>query len=57
MVIRGHSKLRSQPLQRHVSAWWRCVQKIHGEDLVRLNRGSGSSVHLVWGRRKMNYIH
>jgi len=25
----GHSKLRGQPLQRHVSAWWRCVQMVH----------------------------
>src|SRR6218665_3153973 len=47
----GHSKLRGQPLQRHASAWWRCVQMAHGEDLDRLNGGSESSVHFVWGRR------
>src|SRR6218665_2331985 len=47
----GHSKLRGQPLQRHVSAWRRCVQMVHGEDLDRLNGGRGSSVHFVWGHR------
>src|SRR6218665_426748 len=31
----GHSKLRGQPLQRHVSAWRRCVQIEHGEDLEK----------------------
>src|SRR6218665_1526397 len=36
----GHSKLRGQPLQRHASVWWRCVQMAHGEDLDRLNGGS-----------------
>src|SRR6218665_3197295 len=41
----GHSKLRGQPLQRHASVWWRCVQMVHGEDLDRLNGGSESSVH------------
>src|SRR6218665_4135232 len=45
------SKLRGQPLQRHASVWWRCVQMAHGEDLDRLNGGSESSVHFVWGRR------
>jgi len=24
---------------------------VHGEDLVRLNGGSGSSAHFVWGHR------
>src|SRR6218665_3173009 len=43
-----HSKLKHQPLQRHTSVWWRCVQMAHGE---RLNGGSGSSVHFVWGHR------
>src|SRR6218665_231862 len=43
---KGHSKLRGQPLQRHVSAWRRCVQIVHGEDLDRLI--GGSSVHFVW---------
>src|SRR6218665_621054 len=47
----GYSKLRGQPLQRHASAWWRCVQMAHGEDLDQLNGGSESSVHFVWGRR------
>src|SRR6218665_1587220 len=47
----GHSKLRGQPMQRHVSAWWRCVKMVHGEDLDRLNGGRGSSVHFVWGHR------
>src|SRR6218665_928586 len=47
----GHSKLRGQPLQRHASVWWRCMQMAHGEDLDRLNGGSESSVHFVWGRR------
>src|SRR6218665_1190005 len=47
----GHSKLRDQPLQRHVSAWRRCVQMVHGEDLDRRNGGSESSVHFVWGHR------
>jgi len=47
----GHSKLRGQPLQGHVSAQWRCMQKEYGEDLVQLNGGSGSSKHLVWGHR------
>jgi len=45
----GHYKLRGEPLQRHVSAWWRCLKMVHGEDLHRLNGGSGSSVHFVWG--------
>src|SRR6218665_106882 len=44
----GHSKLRGQPFQRHVSAWWRCLQKGQ-DDLVQLNGWSGSSEHLVWG--------
>src|SRR6218665_416776 len=48
---KGHSKLRGQPLQRHVSAWRRCVQMVHGEDLDRRNGGSESSVHFVWGHR------
>src|SRR6218665_1349284 len=43
--------MRGQPLQSHVSAWWRCVQMVHGEDLDRLNGGRGSSVHFVWGHR------
>src|SRR6218665_3493419 len=49
----GHSKLRGQPLQRHVSAWRRCVQMVglHGEDLDRQNGGSESSVHFVWGHK------
>src|SRR6218665_88422 len=47
----GHSKLRGQTLQRHASVWWMCVQMAHGEDLDRLNGGSESSVHFVWGRR------
>src|SRR6218665_2511626 len=45
----GHSKLRGQPLKRHASVWWRCVQMAHGEDLDRLNGGGESSVHFVWG--------
>src|SRR6218665_3058494 len=47
----GHSKLRGQPLQRHASVWWRCVQMAHGEDLDQLNGGSESFVHFVWGCR------
>src|SRR6218665_2406091 len=43
----GYSKLRGQPLQRHASAWWRCVQMAHREDLDQLNGGSDSSVHFV----------
>src|SRR6218665_2609920 len=43
----GHSKLRGQPLQSHVSAWRMCVQIVYG-DLDRLNGGRGSSVHFVW---------
>src|SRR6218665_1851800 len=34
-------------MQRHASAWWRCVQMVNGEDLDRLNGGSESSVHFV----------
>src|SRR6218665_1539546 len=52
----GHSKLRGQPLQRHASSWRRCVQMAHGEDLDRLNGGSESSVHFVWGRAELNKI-
>jgi len=36
----GHSKSRGQPLRRHISAWWRCKQKEHVEDLVQSNGGS-----------------
>src|SRR6218665_594625 len=43
--------MRDQPLQRHVSAWRRCVQMVHGEDLDRRKGGSESSVHFVWGHR------
>jgi len=41
----GHSK------RLHISEWWRCKQKEHGEDLVQLTEGSGSSEHLGWGHR------
>jgi len=44
-------QIESQPLQRHASAWWRCMQMVHGEDLDRLNGGSESSVHFVRGHR------
>src|SRR6218665_2712842 len=47
----GHSKLRGEPLQSHVSVWRRCVHMVHGEDLDWLNGGRGSSVHFVWGHR------
>ena len=36
----GYSKSKGQPPRRQVSAWLRCKQNEHGEDLVQVNRGS-----------------